>query len=88
MPTDIPSPMTTITIQLEGSVEKTINDLAKKEGKTPEQIVLDLLGREDFHDFIDHWRSYFVPLAENAGIQADKDVDRVVEEMRRKKESR
>lgn len=77
--------MTTITLQLKGPVEKMVNDLSAEQGLRPEEAVLRLLEPKNPIQFIEYWRSYFVPLAEKAGIYTDEDVDRIVEEMRREK---
>lgn len=77
--------MTTITLKVEGTLEKTLNRLADQKGTTPEEVVLDLLKRLDNLQSIEYWRSIFVPLAEKAGIYTDEDVDRLVEEVRAEK---
>lgn len=74
--------MTTITLQLKGPVEKMVNDLSAQQGLRPAEAVIKLLEPKNAHQFIEYWRSYFVPLAEKAGIYTDEDVDRVIEEMR------
>lgn len=79
--------MTTITLQLSGPIEKMVNDLSAQQGLRPEEAVIKLLEPKNSHQFIEYWRSYFVPLAEKAGIYTDEDVDRVIEEMRREKAS-
>lgn len=77
--------MTTITLQLKGPIEKMVNDLSAQQGLRPEEAVLKLLEPKNPHQFIEYWRSYFVPLAERAGIYTDEDVDRVIEEMRQER---
>ncbi len=75
--------MTTITLHLKGPVEQMVNDLSARQGLRPDEAVIKLLEPKNAHQFIEYWRTYFVPLAEKAGICCDEDVDRAIEDMRR-----
>jgi hypothetical protein len=75
--------MTTITLHLRGPVEQMVKDLSARQGLEPNEAVIKLLEPKNAHQFIEYWRTYFVPLAEEAGICSDEDVDRAVADMRR-----
>jgi predicted transcriptional regulator len=70
--------MTTLTIRLDPKLDKALDRIAKRTGRTKSEIARDALRRQVAVARFRELRSRILPFAEAQGLVADEDVFRAV----------
>lgn len=69
---------TAVTIRLDDRLEKMLNEISEKTGRTRSEIVRDALRRQMSLELFEHLRRKTLPFAEARGYLTDEDIFREI----------